>query len=49
MTHTYFKDRQLPPQLSSVWLNKNYKIGVYAHCILNIGGDIALWGLLFSL
>lgn len=37
------KNKKLAKRLESdVWLNKNYKIGVYAHCILNIGGDIAL-------
>ena len=39
----------ITPMAYSVWLNKNYKIGIYAHCILNICGDIALWGLLFGL
>jgi membrane protease YdiL (CAAX protease family) len=37
------------PMVYSVWLNKNYKIGSYVHCILNICGDIPLWILLFGL
>lgn len=36
------------PMVYSVWFNKNYKIGLYVHCILNICGDIPLWMLLLS-
>ena len=37
------------PWVYSVWLNKNHKIGVYVHCILNIAGDISLWTILLDL
>lgn len=39
----------ITPMVYSVWLNKNYKIGSFVHCILNICGDIPLWIILLGL
>ena len=38
----------MTPIAYSVWMNKNFKIGIIVHCVLNICGDIPLWILLLS-
>jgi membrane protease YdiL (CAAX protease family) len=38
----------LTPMAYSVWINKDIKIGIFMHCLLNLGGTIGLVLILFK-